>query len=199
MRKYFVLPLLFAAVAAPVGVYAQDVPAISSNDADTLLADPPASADSAVDTAAPARARRSSAVRGFSFIPTQTANTPARKNKVPVAGATGARKVPLQFNVGSFELSPQSKANMQTLASALNAPANRGKRIGIFGHTDKSGSLEANRRLSQQRADAAATYLAGLGVERSRIDAKGRGYEDPLPGVSAFSPRQRRVEITRLK
>lgn len=161
--------------------------------------------------AAPAPARSGQPPVARVGAPAATARTPA-----PRAAATTARharastparatvrprghEVPLQFALGSFELSPQSKANLQTLAAALNAPQNIAKRIRISGHTDRSGSLEANRQLSQQRADAAAAYLVSQGVDRARIEAQGRGFDEPLAGISPFSPSQRRVEVLRVE
>ena len=84
------------------------------------------------------------------------------------------------------------------MATVLNLPQHRAKRVMITGHTDKAGSLEVNCRLSQQRAEAVADYLNSRGVERRRLEAFGRGSDSPLPGVSAFDPRNRRVEIVRV-
>jgi outer membrane protein OmpA-like peptidoglycan-associated protein len=116
----------------------------------------------------------------------------------PVA-AVRPQQLPLQFSAGSYELSPQSRANLANLAKALKAPDNLGKRIRITGHTDKSGTATANRTLSQRRADVAADYIASQGVARSRIDAVGRGFDSLLPGVSPFSPANRRVEVERIQ
>jgi outer membrane protein OmpA-like peptidoglycan-associated protein len=129
-----------------------------------------------------------------------TGVAPGRKRQAVASGPRFAkgREVPLQFGLGSIELSPQSRANLQTLAGVLNQPQNRTKRIMITGHTDKSGSVETNRRLSQQRADAVAAFLSGQGVERARLDAQGRAFDDPLPGLSAFDARNRRVEVVRV-
>lgn len=114
-------------------------------------------------------------------------------------GVGRSREVPLQFKLGSSELSPQSRANLTTLAGALNAAEHRGKKIRISGHTDRSGTLEANRRLSKQRAETAAAFLASKGVERGRIEAVGMAYEAPLAGYAVTNPRQRRVEVTRVE
>ena len=109
------------------------------------------------------------------------------------------REVPLQFALGSYTLSSQSKANLGNLALVLNQEQHKSKRIRITGHTDKSGSLEVNQRLSRQRADAAASYLETVGVLRSRIETEGRAFEDTLPGLSPYNPRNRRVEVQRVE
>lgn len=214
MRFALLAPLLLAAISPAA---AQDVPAYSMDAAEALLDDPApdaaAEAECAPDTVRmpdgscshkraftlPNR-RASPAVNapGLTFPRDKPDNVGIAR---PIAKPRPARskEVPLQFRVGSSELSPQSMANLRTLATALNAGAHSGKRIQIIGHTDRSGSEEANRRISQQRADAAAAYLADQGVSRDRIDAIGRGFDAPLKGVSAYSPRQRRVEVVRIK
>lgn len=46
----------------------------------------------------------------------------------------------------------------------------------IEGHTDSTGSPEHNLKLSRQRAEQVVNYLAEkIGIERSRLSAKGYG------------------------
>jgi OOP family OmpA-OmpF porin len=46
----------------------------------------------------------------------------------------------------------------------------------IEGHTDSSGGAEHNMKLSQQRAENVVNYLVEkIGIERSRLSAKGYG------------------------
>ena len=52
--------------------------------------------------------------------------------------------------------------------------------IRIEGHTDARGSAEANKDLSQRRAEAVRTYLVSKGVETGRLEAVGYGEEKPL-------------------
>jgi outer membrane protein OmpA-like peptidoglycan-associated protein len=224
--KHFCIALL-AAAAFVLPAAAQDVPVLSIAEAEDLLADPePACAGTAADgsciaeppsrafrfvpvdrrpataTARPApaaqvRAARTGAAQARA-APVRTG--PVRSGQSQSAGASAARRdVPLQFAVGSFELSPQSRINLRTFAAALNTPQNSAKRIRISGHTDRSGSAETNRHLSQRRADAVTDYLVAEGVNRDRIDSFGAGFEDPLTGVSPYSPHQRRVEIVRVQ
>jgi outer membrane protein OmpA-like peptidoglycan-associated protein len=131
------------------------------------------------------------------YAPSGKPAAPLSAARKPAAAASS--NVPLQFAVGSFELSAQSKTNLATLAHALNTAQHQGKRVRIVGHTDRSGKQETNLILSQKRADAVAEYLAGKGVDRSRIDTLGVADTAMIPGASPFSPRQRRVEITRVQ
>lgn len=201
-------------VSAGPALAQRDVPEFSVEDAEDLLA-----GDEATDAAnckADGTCRQAGKTRGFTFArPTNdgakakpqakaavTSSRPARTS----SGSTGltasrpaqTRELPLQFKLGSYALSPQSKANLRNLGTVMNSETNRAKRIRISGHTDKSGSLEINKRLSRQRADAAADYLATVGVDRSRIETIGRAYEDVLPGKSPYDPRNRRVEVERV-
>jgi len=61
------------------------------------------------------------------------------------------------FRVNSSQLSPEGKAELDRIAQA--AIANRGYIIEVAGFTDSTGSVEKNRRLSQQRADSVVRYL----------------------------------------
>jgi outer membrane protein OmpA-like peptidoglycan-associated protein len=70
-------------------------------------------------------------------------------------------------------------------------------RIVIEGHTDSAGAAAYNESLSQQRSEAVARYLAGKGVARDRIQARGLGEAFPIASNDMPAGRQqnRRVEI----
>ncbi len=61
------------------------------------------------------------------------------------------------FRVGSAVLSKDAKAQLDAVAT--KAESAKGYLIEISGYTDSTGSLDKNRRLSQQRADAVVRYL----------------------------------------
>ena len=66
--------------------------------------------------------------------------------------------VSVNFRTNSAVLSPDAKAQLDTLATkALGA---RAYMIEVAGHTDSTGSDAKNFRLSRQRADAVVQYLA---------------------------------------
>jgi outer membrane protein OmpA-like peptidoglycan-associated protein len=66
--------------------------------------------------------------------------------------------VSVTFRTNSAVLSPEAKAQLDTLASkTLNA---RAFMIEVAGHTDSTGSDAKNFRLSQERAQAVVQYLA---------------------------------------
>jgi OmpA-OmpF porin, OOP family len=191
------LPILLLAAAAslaglPALAQSGDVRVLSRQQADAILADP--APEEASEPAPPPNRRFA--------LPSQS-NTPGNQVVTsppqPRFSLGNPTEVPLQFRTGSFELTPQSKANLSALAGSLKAPGNTAKRIRITGHTDRSGSAAVNQRLSQRRAQAAADFVAKQGVARGRIEAVGRGFAEPLPGVPASSARNRRVEVVRVR
>ena len=70
--------------------------------------------------------------------------------------------------------------------------------IEVAGHTDSVGSDAYNQQLSERRADSVATYLAGHGVQRSRMVTIGGGEGHPVATneTDAGRAQNRRVEIT---
>ena len=69
--------------------------------------------------------------------------------------------------------------------------------IEITGHTDNTGGDATNLALSQQRANAVASYLAAGGIAEQRIRAAGVGSAEPLVAEDAPQARRlnRRIEI----
>lgn len=74
--------------------------------------------------------------------------------------------------------------------------------VEVAGHTDNVGAAEANKTLSQRRAESVVTYLADKkGIDRKRLSAKGYGDEKPIDDNKTAKGRQknRRVEFVILK
>ncbi len=69
--------------------------------------------------------------------------------------------------------------------------------VEIQGHTDGAGLADANRKLSQKRAEAVVKYLVSKGVDKSRLTAKGYGPDVPVADNKTAKGRQlnRRVEF----
>ena len=68
----------------------------------------------------------------------------------------------------------------------------------IIGHTDTTGGTKMNDKLSQQRANAAMTYLVEKGVDALRLTAKGDGSANAIDSNKTRAGRanNRRIEIT---
>lgn len=99
----------------------------------------------------------------------------------------------LTFDTGSANLQPASQEQLGNIANILKAYPNVKVRIG--GYTDNTGSADANLRLSQNRADNVASQLANLGVDSSRMDAKGYGEDHPAADNSTEQGRAQNRRI----
>jgi outer membrane protein OmpA-like peptidoglycan-associated protein len=71
-------------------------------------------------------------------------------------------------------------------------------KVRIDGHTDSQGADGYNQQLSQARAEAVRTALAGMGVAPERITAVGHGETQPVADnkIAAGRQQNRRVEVT---
>lgn len=99
------------------------------------------------------------------------------------------------FAVNSAELSASAKQDIAKLAQTLKNY--EGTNVIIEGHTDNTGSYELNKRLSERRAESVATYARSLGVDGTRLQAKGYSYDQPIADNTTTEGRSqnRRVEI----
>jgi len=101
----------------------------------------------------------------------------------------------ITFPVNSYAIQPQFQATLNQLAQTLAAyPSTL---IDVYGHTDPSGGDVINVPLSQNRAQAVASYLTARGVNPARIATQGFGSSQPVADNSTESGRaaNRRVEI----
>lgn len=102
----------------------------------------------------------------------------------------------LTFDEGSATVKPEFDATLLEIAREVK---NRNQTfVDVFAHTDLSGSPQVNQTLSDRRAAAVATYLAGHGVARARIASRGLGESAPLYNPETSDTQKaanRRVEI----
>ncbi len=102
----------------------------------------------------------------------------------------------LTFDAGSSTVKPEFDATLLEVARTVKT--RNQTFVDVFAHTDTSGTPQANQALSDRRAAAVATYLAGHGVAKARLASKGLGESAPLynPETSeADKAANRRVEI----
>jgi outer membrane protein OmpA-like peptidoglycan-associated protein len=99
------------------------------------------------------------------------------------------------FEVNKYDLQTEAKTNINNLAKILNKYPDTN--ILIEGHTDSTGTLEHNQKLSEQRADGVSSYLKGLNVQGTRISTAGYGPNQPVATNSDADGRRqnRRVEV----
>ena len=99
------------------------------------------------------------------------------------------------FDFDSDVVRSEPRTNMRNLAASLDKYP--GSDLLIAGHTDSVGTDAYNLALSERRANAAVAYLAGQGVSRSRMRARGLGETEPVAPneTEAGRSRNRRVEV----
>jgi outer membrane protein OmpA-like peptidoglycan-associated protein len=102
----------------------------------------------------------------------------------------------IYFKSGGTEITADSQ---QTIGQVMKAIETRNPdEITVSGHTDSVGSVESNRVLSLNRAQAVASILVSRGIKKELIEITFHGKENQLIRTpdGAAEPRNRRVEIT---
>jgi outer membrane protein OmpA-like peptidoglycan-associated protein len=139
----------------------------------------------------------SAATRGIRPAGPATA-TPAATSAAPAKELS--IDLTVRFATGSAELTPQAIAQLNELGGALkSAPSSF--RFRIEGHTDTTGTPEANKMLSQRRADAVVAYLTSkFAISAAQLQAVGRGQEKLLVTTpdQTNEPANRRVTVVNL-
>jgi OOP family OmpA-OmpF porin len=101
----------------------------------------------------------------------------------------------LLFDTNAATLQPSSQEQLQNIANILKAYPNVHIRIG--GYTDNQGDAASNLKLSQDRADNVMHEIIVLGVDPSRLDAKGYGEDHPVAdnATDAGRAQNRRISM----
>lgn len=84
----------------------------------------------------------------------------------------------IYFEVGKENIKTEFSTDLDKLIQFLKD--NPDTRLEIQGHTDNTGSLALNTRLSQARASSVVNYLVKNGISSSRLLAKGYGPSMPV-------------------
>jgi outer membrane protein OmpA-like peptidoglycan-associated protein len=82
------------------------------------------------------------------------------------------------YELNSSNLSEISKAQLDQLLVIMKM--NEDVDLELTSHTDSRGTKEYNLNLSQRRANAVIDYLSKNGIRKKRLNAEGRGEDDPL-------------------
>lgn len=100
------------------------------------------------------------------------------------------------FQTGKSTLNTTSKDALSKFASILNE--NPTMDIAIMGHTDNTGSLAINQKLSLERAQSVADFLKSKNVSSTQIkEVSGKDFQMPVADNSTAAGREqnRRVEV----
>ncbi|MBC8986026.1 OmpA family protein [Pedobacter sp. N36a] len=101
----------------------------------------------------------------------------------------------LEFDLGKATIRAKSYTTLNRVAALL---VEKNFSLKLAGHTDNTGSMALNLRLSKERAEAVKAYLVSQGANPSRIEAVGYGPNQPIATNKTAAGRQqnRRVEFT---
>ena len=120
-------------------------------------------------------------IRNFSLEPVEIGTTVVLEN--------------IFFETGKATLKAESFTQLEQVLKFLQS--NPTLRMEISGHTDNTGSLKVNTKLSQSRAEAVVEWLVERGIDASRLDAMGYAYSKPVASNDTAEGRaqNRRVEF----
>lgn len=99
-----------------------------------------------------------------------------------------------KFDFDQYALRSEVKGVLDDLADKLKAA--EFDRLDIVGYTDRIGTREYNKRLSELRAWSVAQYLIQKGVPENKVFYEGRGDKDPITKVDECSGMSRQELIT---
>lgn len=101
----------------------------------------------------------------------------------------------INFETGKAAIKSDSFALLDQLKeAALGCPK---ANFEVAGHTDSSGNLSFNMRLSQARAQSVVDHLVGLGLRTNQLSANGYGPNQPIAdnATSVGRAQNRRIEF----
>ena len=107
-------------------------------------------------------------------------------------------RIPATFTFDPGSAAVKATTDATLLEIARTVKTRNQTYVDVIAHTDLSGTPQVNQALSEKRAAAVATYLAGHGVAKARIASKGYGESAPLyipEKNEADKAANRRIEI----
>jgi len=101
----------------------------------------------------------------------------------------------LEFDLGKATIKAKSYSTLNRVAALL---VEKNFSLKLAGHTDNTGSMALNLRLSKDRAESVKAYLVSQGANPSVIEATGYGPNQPIATNKTAAGRQqnRRVEFS---
>jgi outer membrane protein OmpA-like peptidoglycan-associated protein len=106
------------------------------------------------------------------------------------AVGTALLRINFGFSSSKFEPTPE-------IGEALIAAGRTARRVNVRGHSDKTGTVEANRLISLARAVSVRKYLIANGIAKNKIFVSSKGFDEPLGDNSTDEGRakNRRADV----
>ena len=103
----------------------------------------------------------------------------------------------ITFDIGKATIKPESMTEINRIFDLMNQNPNL--KFEVQGHTDNTGTVAGNQKLSEQRAQAIVAKLVEMGISADRLSAKGLGQSAPLADNATDEGRakNRRVEFVK--
>jgi outer membrane protein OmpA-like peptidoglycan-associated protein len=86
----------------------------------------------------------------------------------------------IYYDEGKWNIKPEAAKMLDKLVRIMQQYT--GLKAEILSHTDSRGEADANRTLSQKRAQAAVNYIGSKGIAKTRLKATGMGETSPING-----------------
>ncbi|MFT3763767.1 MAG: OmpA family protein [Pseudoxanthomonas sp.] len=111
--------------------------------------------------------------------------------------ADGRVTIQVNFAVDKADILPESQPQIEQVLALLRAHPQLA--LSVEGHTDNTGGVDHNRRLSEARAQSVMAALVGQGIDATRLSAAGFGQDSPIAdnGNEEGRAKNRRVELVK--
>ena len=96
----------------------------------------------------------------------------------------------ITFDIGKANIKPESMTEINRIAQLMKDNADL--KFEVQGHTDNTGTVAGNQKLSEQRAQAIVNKLVEMGIAANRLSAKGMGQSAPLADNSTDEGRAKK-------
>lgn len=127
-------------------------------------------------------------------VPEAPRSLTAEECQTELANLVANRRI--TFASGMARLTPEASPILEDVVKV--AMRCNGVTIEVGGYTDSRGDRDVNLKLSQDRAQAVVDYLAGRGIGRTSLVAKGYGQSNPVATNRTWEGRatNRRIEFS---
>ena len=99
-----------------------------------------------------------------------------------------------EFPYGSAELTPEARAKLDVEIVPKLIESTQIRYLNVYGHSDRTGDADFNRRLSEKRAENVRAYLISKGVDPDKIEVFGYGQTMPVKSCAEEPDRRALIE-----